>query len=77
MSRGLLNSPRVAILGGGGMVRGLLHPLRRVVTSGLADRVRRFVQLCRGVPWWIVILGLGFNLGRLLGVGSRPSCESF
>ena len=63
-----LNSPGVVILGGGSLVCGLLHPLRHVVISDLADWVRRLVQLCRGVPWWIVILGLGFNLGRLLGV---------
>ena len=39
----LTKFPRVALLGGGGLVRGLLHPLRRVVTSGLAYSVRHFV----------------------------------
>ena len=72
MLRGLLNSPGVVILGGGGLVRGLLFPLRRIVTLDSDDWVQRLVQLGRGVAWWIVILGPGFGLGHLLalvGVG--------
>ena len=56
------------ILSGGGLVRSLLLPLRRVVVSDLVDWVQRHVQLGWGVPLWIMILGLGFDLNHLLGV---------
>ena len=50
------------------MVRGLLLPLCCLVTSDLVYWFQHLVQLGWGIPWWIVIFGLGFDLGHLLGV---------